>query len=68
MSRSFQLLQSSQMAAFIIAQVPPGPLAQEDAITRMRWWAWLVLDNGKGAADTMLEHQSSGFKLVGLCE
>src|SRR6266852_5864025 len=30
--------------------------------------AWLVLDNRNGAADTMLEHQSGGFKLVGLCE
>ncbi len=30
--------------------------------------AWLILDNGKGAADTMVVHQGDGFKLVGLCE
>lgn len=24
------------------------------------------IDNGNGAADTMLEHQGGGFKLVGL--
>ena len=47
---------------------PPWPKARRDAIAGMRWRYRLVFDNGKGTADTMLEHQDSGFKPVSLCE